>query len=103
MNNDTDILTKIKTEIVVPVIGLLFALALLYFLWGVVSYILNVNNATKKQEGQRHILWGIVGLAIMLSAFGIVNFVFNSVDIAEEPLEKPDLLEQQTFIPPQQP
>jgi hypothetical protein len=91
------LLDNLKTEIIVPGISLLFALALIYFFWGVVQYIINLNNPAGRTDGQRHMFWGIVGLAIMLSAFGIVNFVFNSVTRPGE--KQPNILRDQTFTP----
>jgi hypothetical protein len=104
------LLDNIKSEIIVPAIALLFTLALIYFLWGVVQYVLNLNNPAGRQTGQMHMFWGVIGLGIMLSAFGIVNFVFNSVNdpddatvygIDGKPIEKPDILKPngQTFVP----
>lgn len=101
-----DILSKIKSEIIVPIIGLLFAVAILYFMWGVVMYLRNLNNPTGRSAGQKHMVWGIIGLAIMLSAFGIVNFVFNTVTapngttldgIDGNPIQKPDILQEGQF------
>jgi hypothetical protein len=101
-----DVLSRIKSEIIVPLIALLFVVAVVYFMWGVVQYIYNMNNPTAKQDGQRHMFWGVIGLAIMLSAFGIVNFVFNTVTntngtavngIDGKPIPKPDILQQQKF------
>src|SRR4051812_27642963 len=103
---DIAVVSKIKSEIIIPLIELLFAVALLYFLWGVVKYIRGVNNPTERQTGQRHMIWGIIGLAIMLSAFGIVNFVFNSVTrpdgtpingIDGKPIEQPKTLKEEKF------
>jgi hypothetical protein len=100
--DDFPILTKIKSEIIVPLIGLLFVLALIYFLWGAVQYIIHMNSPADRQTGQRHMIWGIIGLAIMMSAFGIVNFVFNSVTrpdgtpirgIDGNTIQRPDILQ----------
>ncbi len=73
------IINAIKSNVIVPVVVLMFALAMLYFLWGVVEYIINLDNATKRLEGQGHMFWGVIGLGIMLSVFGIMNFIFNTV------------------------
>lgn len=71
-----------------------------------VKYMLNLNNPSGRQEGQRHMLWGVIGLAIMLSAFGIVKFVFNSVTTADDKpikgingdtIQEPDILKQGKF------
>jgi len=72
-------LNSAVTNIVYPIIGFVFALALIYFLWGVVKFIWNWGNAADREAGQKHMLWGVIGMAIMLSAFGIMNFIFTSV------------------------
>jgi hypothetical protein len=98
------VLDKIKSEILIPVLSFLFLLAFIYFLWGVVRYIMNLNNPSGRQDGQRHMFWGAVGLAIMLGAFGIVNFVFNTVTdngrsqgIGGKTIEKPDVIKNNAF------
>src|ERR1035437_9135358 len=96
-------LAKIKSVIIIPIIELLFVLALFIFLWGVVQYIININNKDKKAEGGQHMFWGLVGLAIMLSAFGIINFVWNSVHpdgttgIQGADIQKPDVVNKGGF------
>lgn len=98
-----DTLDKIKDAIVVPIVEFLFVLALFLFLWGVVQYIININNVSGKEAGKQHILWGLVGLAIMISAFGIINFVWETVHppgttgIQGADIEKPELIDEQSF------
>jgi hypothetical protein len=67
-------------EIVRPLIVLLFAIALLYFLWGVTRYIWSLSKGGKDgiDNGRKHMIWGIIGLGIMLSVFGIINVIFNT-------------------------
>ena len=62
------------------VISLLFVLATVYFLWGVVNYVVGAGGDIKKlEQGKQHMLWGIVGMAIMLSAWGIVRAIQNTI------------------------
>lgn len=72
-------LEKVKEQIVNPVIQLLFVLALLYFIWGVIQFIRDSNNEKGRATGRWHILWGTVGLFIMVSVFGIINFICDTV------------------------
>ena len=74
-----NLLQGIKTEIINPIIALLFALAVIYFLWGVIQYIRNSGDAQKRADGVKHITWGIVGLVIMVSVFGILNLAINTI------------------------
>ena len=69
------IISKIKSEIIQPIIYLLIALAVGYFLFGLMQFVKNQDNETAKEEGKRHMLWGVVGIAIMFSVYGILNLL----------------------------
>ncbi len=69
------------TQIVNPVIELLFALALVYFLYGVFEFIANQSNDEAKTKGKSHMLWGIVGLTIMMGVWGILNVLLNTIGV----------------------
>ena len=68
---------EIKQQIVNPVIRLAFAVAFLYFLYGVVQFIMADDKT--RDVGKKHIMYGIIGLFIMTAAFGLVNFICVSV------------------------
>ena len=70
-----DFVTKLQGAIVNPLLKLMLAAATLYFLWGVASFMMNREDTTKAGEGKQHMLWGIIGLAVILGAFGIVNVI----------------------------
>jgi hypothetical protein len=74
-------LRRLLDTIVNPLIALLFALAVVYFLWGVFKYIKGEDNGGDREEGTRHIMWGIIGLFIMVSAYGIVQIVARTFGI----------------------
>ncbi len=69
-----DILVWIKCIIVVAIIPLLFALATLFFMWGVFKYI-QTSDSTKRKEAQKTIFAGLVGLFVMTSLWGIINII----------------------------
>ena len=72
-----EIMEKINTNIVNPAIFLLMAVAFIIFLWGLVSYFQNIDNAEERSQGIRHMIWGVVGLVIMISFKGIINIITN--------------------------
>ena len=62
--------------VLVPV---LFALAFIVFLYGIVSkYIFSRGDETKVAEGHKLILWGIIAFVVMISLWGLVNVVANT-------------------------
>lgn len=76
-----DFLTKVNAQIVNPLIKFLFALAIAYFLYGVFEFISNQANEEKKTTGKSHMIWGIVGITIMLGVWGILSIILNSLNI----------------------
>ena len=74
----TSMFAKIKDQILNPVIYLMFALALVYFLYGVFEFVRNAESAEKRAEGGMHILYGVIGMFIMLSVKGIINLLMGT-------------------------
>ncbi len=65
-----------------PIIYLAFAAALLVFIWGMIRYLVALHNGAadeKRQAGQRHMIWGAIGIAIMISVFGIMQFIWGTL------------------------
>lgn len=69
----------LATEIVNPIIIFLIVLALVVFLWGIAEFVRGADNASSRETGKIHMLWGIIGLFIMVSAYAIMKIVMNSV------------------------
>jgi len=57
------------------VITFLFVLALLVFVWGMVKLIIAAGDPEKIGEAKGFILWGLVGMAVLASVFGLVTFI----------------------------
>ncbi len=71
--------TNINDQIITPIIYLLFALAAIYFLYGVFLFVKNAESPDKRSEGAKSMIWGIVGLFIMLSVKGIINLILRTI------------------------
>lgn len=69
----------ISTEILNPLIAIMFAVATLYFFYGVARYIWSPDDEKKREEGRRAMLWGIVGMFIMTSVFSIMSFIISTI------------------------
>ena len=70
------IINKITQEILNPLIILLFALATVVFVWGIIQYVLgSAGNPQQTETAKRTILWSIIGMFIMASAWGIVRLL----------------------------
>jgi len=72
------LIDNIQTFIIFPIVILLFAVGFLYFLWGMAMFIWKADSDTGRSEGIRHMLWGVIGMFIMLAAWGIINVIGNT-------------------------
>lgn len=58
-----------------PIANLMFLLATVIFIWGIVGYIANADNEKSRTEGRDHMIWGIVGLVIMSTVYIILSIL----------------------------
>jgi len=75
------LIVKISENILNPFIAFLFVLATVYFLFGLVQFYIAGDNEESRKKGQSHMVWGIVGMFIMLSVFGIMRVIVNTLGI----------------------
>ncbi len=60
---------------------ILVAVAVIYIIWNVVQYFIKPSEGDRKDAGM-NILWGIVGLFIIVSIWGLVNIFTNTFKTA---------------------
>lgn len=74
-------IAKVDNLIINPLISLLFGLAVAYFLYGVFEFIANQDVEEKKTTGKSHMLWGIVGMTIMMGVWFLLGVIIDTLDI----------------------
>jgi uncharacterized membrane protein len=72
-------INPIITNIVYPAIELMFAVAILVFAYGIVEMIIHGEDAEARSQGRRSMLGGLIGIFIMVSAWGIVYMISQTV------------------------
>jgi len=75
------IVRGISTEIINPLIAVIFAAALVYFLYGLLMFILNAGDAAKREEGKAHMVWGLIGLTVMVSVYTILSIGLKTMGV----------------------
>lgn len=78
---------NVDNQIINPLISLLFALAIVYFLFGAFEFIVNGANDEKKTAGKSHMMWGIIGLVIMMGVWTILGVVLNTFGISKSEID----------------
>ena len=71
-------LDKVVAQIINPIILLLAACAFVVFLWGVFEFVAHAGDETKRSEGKKAIMWGLIGLVIIFGAYGIINIALGT-------------------------
>ncbi|MEK7107790.1 MAG: hypothetical protein AAB814_01285 [Patescibacteria group bacterium] len=56
-------------------IPILIGIGLVVFLWGVVRYITAGPDETKRTEARNLMVWGIIGLFVMVGVWGLVSLI----------------------------
>lgn len=65
---------EIVSEVILtPIILLLSGLALLVFMYGGFVYIMNADNEQARSDGKKHMLYGVIGLVVMMSAYALLR------------------------------
>lgn len=67
-------------DIVALLIPIIFALAIVYFFWGLAKYVRSAGDPKAAAEGKSIMIWGLLAIAVMASLYGLINWlqgIFN--------------------------
>ncbi len=64
-------------EILTSLVPILIALAIVYFVYGVVMYVI-ADDEEAKTKGRDSIIYGIIGLAVIVGVWGLVNILVKT-------------------------
>ncbi|OGI63920.1 hypothetical protein A2914_02270 [Candidatus Nomurabacteria bacterium RIFCSPLOWO2_01_FULL_41_21] len=67
-----------------PLIVLLFAIAFVVFLYGIVMFLVNQENEQKRTDGKKHMIWGLVGLTIMFCVWALINLLVSTFKLEQD-------------------
>lgn len=74
---------SIFNNILSMIIPVLVTLAVVYFIWGVIQYLL-VGNEEKKKKAKEVIFSGLIGLFVIISFWGIIRVISNTINVGPE-------------------
>lgn len=70
-------MVNLVIDLIYGVVPLIAALALMFFFLGLAKFILNAGDSKSHAEGRLFMTWGLVGLFVMVSLWGIIRFAYN--------------------------
>jgi len=77
----TTLMNSIERVIINPLIVFIFALAVVLFLYGVVQYFVNSDKDEVRTTSKSHMLWGLVGMMVMVSVFFIMRLILSTLGV----------------------
>ena len=64
------------------IIPLIFAVAIIYFLWGLTKFITTAGGDAEAHESGRNIMiWGVIAIFVMASVWGLVKILQNTFSV----------------------
>jgi len=75
------LVSKIQTAIINPIIGIIFALGFLLFVWGVARFLMQADDSNAREQGKKHIIYGLIGMFIMVSVYGILSVISGTLGV----------------------
>ncbi len=83
-----DVLVRAINQFVInPIIIILFLLALVYFFYGVFVAIKDSKSSEGRAKGGQHMMWGLIGVLIMISVFFILRVLMTTFGVNNINLE----------------
>ncbi|MFA7285486.1 MAG: hypothetical protein WC011_01400 [Candidatus Paceibacterota bacterium] len=76
-----DVISYTSCILNLSVVPLIFSLALVMFVYGVMQYVLNEADEGKREKGKQFMVWGIIALTVMVSVWGLVNLLGGTFGI----------------------
>ncbi len=89
--NFQQLVSCVVSTILNPLVVLLVGVAILVLTWGIVKYIGSGADATKRKEGGQLVAYGIFGIFIMLSIWGLVGLLTNTFFGESGPAKNPPI------------
>ena len=57
----------------------MFVLATAVFIFGLIQFVANADSEEARETGKRHLVYGLIGMAVMFSAGAILTVIANFV------------------------
>ena len=67
------------------VISVLIGVAVVVFFWGLVKFIAHAGDEKSHDEGKQLLIYGLVGIFVMVALWAILGFVSTELGLSEAP------------------
>lgn len=84
MERVEQLLGRFVDFVITPIIMIIFTAGFFLFVWGLVQFLWNLDEGSH-EEGKRHMVWGIVGMFVMVSVWGILMLLQQTFGLCLDP------------------
>ncbi len=81
--NNFQELVAIFLNIIGVLLPVLLTLALIIFIWGIVTFIYKAGDEKSHSDGRKFMIWGLVAIFVLVSMMGILRFFASDLGIAD--------------------
>jgi len=82
---DSNVMGAIIDAIINPLLLLLFSVGAFLFVWGLVEFLWKVDTEDGQKTGKQHMLYGLLGMFIMATVFGIISIITSTLGVSFPP------------------
>lgn len=68
---------------------LILGAAVVYLVWNVFGFVMAAGDEEKRAEKRSGIIYGVIGVAVMVSIYGLIAFVTSSVGVTNTAITAP--------------
>ena len=65
-------------NVIIPV---LFAVAILFFFWGLIQFLRSAGDPEAQKAGKAHMIYGIIAIFVMVSIYGLVAWLQSTLGV----------------------
>lgn len=81
MNATQALVQKFTTYVIDPIMLVLFACGFFLFMYGMVEFMFKLSKGADSKEGKEHMLYGVIGMLVMVSVGGIIGFLAGTFNL----------------------
>ena len=81
LGNLSNLVTQIG-GIIAKIIPVMFALAIIYFFWGLIKFIRSAGDPAEASKGKSIMIYGVIAIAVMVSIYGLVAWLQGTLGVS---------------------
>lgn len=68
-------------QIIARIIPIMFALAIVFFFWGLVQFLRASGDPKAQDAAKGQMIWGVIAIAVMVSIYGLVAWLQTTLGV----------------------